>query len=78
MHLIENTNTTIEMTKNQSTEVFASIVNQLETRETRELIEQIIPMLSRKDITKLLNYCCERFPSQTSLSLEENGIIKED
>jgi hypothetical protein len=78
MYLIENTNTTIEMTKKQTLESFTGILNQLEGYEKRELFEQIIPMLSRKDINKLLNYCCERFPSQTSLSLVENGIIEED
>lgn len=77
-YLISNTNTIISMTRKQAIEAFTGISNQLDNRERTELLGIILPMLSRNDLNKLLNFCCERFPYQTSLSLEENGIVEPD
>jgi hypothetical protein len=76
--LIENTGTTIETTKKEIQESFKGIINQLDYSEIKEIIDFITGNMSKVQISSLLNYCCENFPTQTSISLEENGLIEEE
>jgi len=68
----------IKMNKTQTIEVFESLFNQLEGYEQKELLSQLIPKLSKKDVKEIIGWSQERFPNQTYISLVENGIIEED
>jgi len=68
----------VKMSKIQTIEIFDSIFNQLEGYEQKELLNQLIPKLSKKNVKELINWSQERFPNQTYISLVENGIIEED
>jgi len=68
----------IKMSKTQTIEVFESLFNQFEGYEQKELLSQLIPKLSKKDVKEIIGWSQERFPNQTYISLVENGIIEED
>jgi len=75
---INNTKTEIECTKQTLVDSLSNMSNLLEGHETNELLENIFSKLTQKQIEEVLNFCCERFPRQTGIILEENGIIEED
>jgi len=76
-YLINNTNETVNMSKQDAVDVFTGICNLLEGYETNELFVQLLSTLTKQNTEQLLNFCCERFPRQTEISLLENSIIEE-
>ena len=75
---ISNTKTEIECMKWEIKDAVECMPNLLETSETKELISYMLNMLTQKQLENTLNFICERFPSQTSIRLEECGLIEED
>lgn len=75
---IENTQTEIECKKWELKDAIECMPNLLETGETGELLNHILNMLTQKQLESTLNFICERFPNQTSIRLEECGLIEDN
>lgn len=74
---IINTDTKIECQKWEMKEALEAIPNLLDAVETSEFLSHILDTLTQKQLNDILNFTCERFPSQASLRLEECGLIQE-
>lgn len=75
---VNNTGAEIECKKWELKDAIECMPNLLETSETNELLSYILDMMSQKQLESTLNFICERFPAQTSLRLEECGLIEEE
>lgn len=65
----------LSMTKKESISCFKGIYNLLDNQERSELLSYLLPLLDRCTKEKILQYCMEKYPSNTILVLEENGVI---
>ena len=63
------------MSKKELTEVLDGIVNQLDSKDRKEFIENALDIMTTKQKKELLSYCKNAFPTDTKISLEENGVI---
>jgi len=75
---IENTNKVVNMSKQETIDVFTGICNQLEGYEKSELFLELLARMNKRSIEEVLNFCCARFSYQANISLVENGIIEEN
>jgi len=65
----------MKMTKKELTEVLEGIINQLDYNDKKEFIENALDIMTVKQKKELLSYCKNVFPTDTRISLEENGVI---
>jgi len=64
------------MTRNQLNEVLDGIVNQLSKNEKAEIITKLLDIMTTKQKKEIFNYFQVNFPTDTRISLEENGIVE--
>jgi len=66
------------MTRLQLKEVLDGIINQLDKHDKAELLQKALDTMTVKQKKEILTYCEVNFPTDTRISLEENGIIESD
>jgi len=64
------------MTRLQLNEVLDGIVNQLSKNEKAEIITKLLDIMTTKQKKEIYNYFQVNFPTDTRISLEENGIVE--
>jgi len=64
------------MTRLQLNEVLDGIVNQLSKNEKAEIITKLLDVMTVKQKKEIFNYFQVNFPTDTRISLEENGIVE--
>jgi len=64
------------MTRNQLNEVLDGIVNQLSKDEKSEIISKLLDIMTTKQKKEIFNYFQKNFPTDTRISMEENGIVE--
>jgi len=64
------------MTRLQLNEVLDGIVNQLSKNEKAEIITKLLDIMTIKQKKEIINYFQVNFPTDTRISLEENGIVE--
>jgi len=64
------------MTRLQLKEVLDGIVNQLDKNEKAEILQKVFDIMTTKQKKEILTYCQVNFPTDTRISLEENGIVE--
>jgi len=64
------------MTRLQLNEVLDGIVNQLSKNEKAEIISKLLDIMTTKQKKEIFNYFQVNFPTDTRISLEENGIVE--
>jgi len=64
------------MTRLQLREVLDGIVTQLDSHETKDLFYQVLEKLTTKQKKEILQHCQKIYPTDTRISLEENGIVE--
>jgi len=64
------------MTRLQLNEVLDGIVNQLSKNEKAEIITKLFDVMTVKQKKEIFNYFQVNFPTDTRISLEENGIVE--
>jgi len=66
------------MTGKQRVQVLDGIINQLDYKESKELLSDILSLLTIDQKKTLIDHCNTMYPANTRTSLLENGIIDED
>jgi len=58
--------------------VLDGIINQLDYNDSKELLSDILSLLTSANKQTLLEHCLTMYPTSTKISLLENGVIEED
>jgi len=64
------------MTRLQLNEILDGVVNQLSKDEKLEIISKLLDVMTIKQKKEIFNYFQKNFPTDTRISLEENGIVE--